>query len=60
MPGFTNYTQSAPDEANAPISRKYYIENIDFNEVLKTPISLPQFKPQTPPVPPNPEETGKV
>lgn len=60
MPGFTNYTQSAPDEANTPITRKYYIENIDFNEVLKTPISLPQFKPEMPPVPPNTEETGKV
>ena len=41
MPGFSNYQPSAPDEASEPITRRYYIENIDFNEVLKTPITLP-------------------
>jgi hypothetical protein len=55
MPGFTNYTPSLPDEANEPITRKYYIENIDFNEVLKTPVSLPQFKPQPQPNQEKPE-----
>jgi hypothetical protein len=61
MPGFTNYTPSTPDESTSPITRKFYIENIDFNEVLKTPVSLPQFKPQTPPQPPPEQpETGKV
>jgi hypothetical protein len=35
MPGFTNYEPSLPDEKNEPISRKYYIENIDYAEVAK-------------------------
>jgi hypothetical protein len=41
MPGFTNYQPSAPDEANEPITRRYYIENMNFNEVLHTKVSLP-------------------
>jgi hypothetical protein len=47
MPGFTNYEPSAPDEANTPVTRRYYIENIDFNQVLTTPVSLP-VAPTTP------------
>lgn len=35
MPGFTNYEPSTSDEKNEPISRKYYIENIDYTEVAK-------------------------
>jgi hypothetical protein len=35
MPGFTNYEPSLPDEKTEPISRKYYIENIDYAEVAK-------------------------
>lgn len=35
MPGFTNYEPSLPDEKNEPISRKYYIENIDYSEIVK-------------------------
>jgi len=60
MPGFTNYQHSAPDEANEPITRRYYIENMDFNEVLKTPITTPEpkqsdpeNKPQDPELPPD-------
>lgn len=49
MPGFTNYVSGSSDEGQSPITRRYYIENMDFNEVLKTPVSLPQYKPQTPP-----------
>jgi hypothetical protein len=48
MPGFTNYQPSGPDEANSPITRRYYIENMDFNKVLATPVSVPA-KPETPP-----------
>lgn len=47
MPGFTNYQPSAPDEANDPVTRRYYIENMDFNQVLTTPVSVPER-----PVPP--------
>ena len=49
MPGFTNYTPSKPDEGTSPITRKYYIENIDFNEIMQTPVSLPEFKAPEPP-----------
>jgi hypothetical protein len=35
MPGFTNYETSLPEEKTEPISRKYYIENIDYAEVAK-------------------------
>lgn len=48
MPGFTNYTPSKPDEANEPITRKYFIENIDYSEIAKIPVSLPEKK-ETPP-----------
>lgn len=50
MPGFTNYEESKPDEANSPITRRYYLENINFNEVLTTPVSLPILNEQKPPV----------
>ena len=40
MPGFTNYVVSTPDEADEPVTRKYYIENIDYKEVQKTPVTI--------------------
>jgi hypothetical protein len=33
MPGFTNYIVSTPDEAEEPVTRKYYIENIDYSSI---------------------------
>jgi hypothetical protein len=33
MPGFSNYVVSASDEGESPITRKYYIENIDYNTI---------------------------
>ena len=49
MPGFTNYQPSKPEEAASPITRRYYIENIDYNEISKIDVSLPEKKepPQT-------------
>jgi len=43
MPGFTNYTPSKPDESVSPITRKYYIENIEFEELNKMPVTLPEM-----------------
>jgi len=57
MPGFTNYKQSEPDEANEPITRRYYIENIDFNEILATPVSSPD--PKQPPQNPETQQTNQ-
>jgi len=33
MPGFTNYIVSTPDEAEEPVTRKHYIENIDYGNI---------------------------
>ena len=46
MPGFSNYIMSTPDEAESPITRKYYIENIDYKEVQKVPVKIGIEKPK--------------
>lgn len=43
MPGFTNYTASKPDESISPITRKYFIENIEFEDLNKMPVTLPEM-----------------
>lgn len=43
MPGFSNYTPSKPDEAISPITRKYYIENIQFEDLNKIAVTLPDM-----------------
>ena len=48
MPGFSNYEPSQPEEAVIPITRRYFIENIDYREVDKIPVTLPE-KEQPPP-----------
>jgi hypothetical protein len=40
MPGFTDYKPSEPDEAEEPITRKYYIENMDYEEIQKIPVTI--------------------
>jgi len=40
MPGFSNYLVSTPDEAEEPVTRKYYIENMDYEEVQKVPVKI--------------------
>jgi hypothetical protein len=45
MPGFTNYQPATPDEGEPPITRRHYIENIDYNVVMGVAVSLPD-KPQ--------------
>ena len=40
MPGFTNYVVSTPEEAEEPVTRKYYIENIDYKEVQVVPVTI--------------------
>jgi len=52
MPGFSNYTKSKPDEANMPITRRYYIEQLPYTEIEKFKVSTNE-----PPVnPTNPEK----
>jgi hypothetical protein len=52
MPGFSNYEKSKPDEANAPITRRYYIEQMAYKEIEKVAV-----KTHEPPVTPQKEET---
>tara|TARA_Y100001963_G_scaffold151373_1_gene234091 strand:- start:1762 stop:2535 length:774 start_codon:yes stop_codon:yes gene_type:complete len=40
MPGFTNYVVSTSDEAEEPVTRKYYIENMTFEDVKKVPVII--------------------
>ena len=47
MPGFSNYEKSKPDEANSPITRRFYIEQLPYTEIEKI-----QVKTFDPPVKP--------
>jgi hypothetical protein len=40
MPGFANYVVSDPDEAEEPVTRKYYIENLEYEVVQKVPVRI--------------------
>lgn len=40
MPGFTDYEQSDPDEAEEPVTRRYYIEQMDITEIADIKVSL--------------------
>ena len=46
MPGFTNYVVSSPDEAEEPVTRKYYIENISYDEVQKVSVAIGEETPE--------------
>jgi len=52
MPGFANYEQSKPEEATPPITRRYYIENIDYHEVDSISVTLPEKTENSPPTTP--------
>jgi len=47
MPGFTNYEESEPDEAEDPVTRRYYIEQLEPERIKNIKVSLPE-----PPDPP--------
>jgi len=40
MPGFTNYEKSSPDEGKSPITRRYYIEQMDMKDVEKVQVTI--------------------
>lgn len=40
MPGFTNYTPSRSDESDEPITRKYYIEQVDYSILEKVKVVI--------------------
>jgi len=48
MPGFTNYESSEPDEAEEPITRRYYIEQMTEEQVKAIEVNTPD--------PPEPKE----
>lgn len=51
MPGFINYEESDPDEANDPITRRYYIEQMTDDQVEQIVVNIPD--------PPEPKEEPK-
>jgi hypothetical protein len=40
MPGFTNYEESEPAEAEEPVTRRYYIEQMDITDISDTKVTL--------------------
>jgi len=46
MPGFTNYQPSTPDEAEEPVTRRYFIENISYDELQKVSVTTPETPPE--------------
>lgn len=51
MPGFTNYKPSGPEEAIMPITRRYYVENINYSDLEQVQVSmhdLPEKSPEPP------------
>jgi len=45
MPGFSNYEPSSSDEANNPITRRYYIEQMDMKDVEAVQVTINQAPP---------------
>jgi hypothetical protein len=43
MPGFTNYKESEDHEGTPPITRKYYIERMSYEDVQKVEVTLPEM-----------------
>jgi len=41
MPGFTNYEESPPDEAEEPVTRRYYIEQMSIERIAETMVTIP-------------------
>lgn len=39
MPGFSDYSPSEPEDSIEPITRKYYIENMDTEQINSVPIT---------------------
>ena len=52
MPGFTNYKRSGPEEAISPITRRYYVENINYSDLEQVSVSMHDI-PELPTEPPN-------
>ena len=45
MPGFTNYKESSPDESVDPVTRRYYIENIEYKDLENVSVTTPETPP---------------
>lgn len=55
MPGFSNYEESEPDEAESPVTRRYYIEQMSTEDIKKIEVTLHDV-----PEPPKPKEKEKT
>ena len=54
MPGFSNYKESAPEEAISPITRRYYVENVNYDQLKQITVTTHE-QPQAPSTSPLPE-----
>lgn len=54
MPGFTNYKPSAPEEAISPITRRYYVENMEYSDLEQVRVSMHDVTEPPPSSPPPP------
>ena len=50
MPGFSNYENSKPNEAIAPVTRRHYIEQLGYKDL--SPIQVSTHAPPIPPIKP--------
>ena len=44
MPGFTNYKESSPEESISPITRRAYIEKLNYDQIKSIDVSMPEQK----------------
>ena len=40
MPGFSNYVESAPEEGLEPVTRRYFVENVNEDEINKVNVNV--------------------
>lgn len=45
MPGFTNYKESLPEESISPITRRAYIEKLNYEHLKSIDVSMPHQSP---------------
>jgi hypothetical protein len=42
MPGFTNYKESSPEESISPVTRRAYIEKLNYDQIKDINVSMPE------------------
>lgn len=42
MPGFTNYKEASPEESISPVTRRAYIEKLNYDQIKSINVSMPE------------------